>query len=201
MDSVQAADRREFRLTEQELLEFRCRGADGKTLALASKLSHSCRPNCHTVEDGKHLELRSLRDLAPKEALTISYIADEKLLLRDTESRRRYLWSQHCFRCCCARCCAEAVGATAPLGAAAVCWRRMEERVGNLLRPSELQLEGWRDLWQELMVWRAENVGVDHWTQVEHTKDPGRFPWIPATTSAARAGSLVVDDRSSGRVG
>ena len=33
----------------------------------ASKLTHSCRPNCHTVENGKVLELRTLRDLLPKE--------------------------------------------------------------------------------------------------------------------------------------
>ena len=33
----------------------------------ASKLTHSCRPNCHTVENGKVLELRTLCDLLPKE--------------------------------------------------------------------------------------------------------------------------------------
>ena len=55
-------------------------------------------------------------------------------------SRRRYLWRQHCFHCRCARCEApDLAGAPQAPRAAVEWWRRLERRVGNLLKP---ELEG-----------------------------------------------------------
>lgn len=195
MFAVDPGDREHFLLTKEELLELRAQGLEchfesllhfrqvcrvnaqrlGLGAALftrASKLTHSCRPNCYTVEDGC-LELRSLRDLSPRELLTISYIADEKLLLQDSETRRRYLWRQHCFHCRCDRCEGPDLAVPAPravrLATAPVeRWRRLERRVGNLLKP-ELEGESWSVLWRELMIWQteaSEALPSEHWATV-----------------------------------
>lgn len=187
--AVDPGDRQDFLLSEEELRELRdqghsechlesllhfrqvCRvnaqrlGLGAALFTRASKLTHSCRPNCYTVEDGHFLELRSLRKLAPRELLSISYIADEKLLLQDSETRRRYLWRQHCFHCRCARC--EAPDLAGAPQAAVEWWRRLERRVGNLLKP-ELEGESWSVLWRELMIWQteAEALPSGHWAKV-----------------------------------
>merc|ERR1712151_184415 len=73
--------------------------------ATASRLSHSCRPNCRAVEHDGELEIWSLRRLGRGEPLCISYMQDDMLLFMDTASRRRHLWNKFCFICRCSRCC------------------------------------------------------------------------------------------------
>uniref|UniRef100_A0A665V220 [histone H3]-lysine(4) N-trimethyltransferase n=1 Tax=Echeneis naucrates TaxID=173247 RepID=A0A665V220_ECHNA len=65
-----------------------------------SLLNHDCRPNCVMVFEGTKLQLRAVRDINPKEELTISYI--ETLSL--TEDRQRQLDDQYHFTCHCQRC-------------------------------------------------------------------------------------------------
>ncbi|KAK5935098.1 hypothetical protein CgunFtcFv8_020488 [Champsocephalus gunnari] len=65
-----------------------------------SLLNHDCRPNCVMVFVGTKLHLRAVRDINPKEELTISYI--ETLSL--TEDRMRQLEDQYHFTCHCQLC-------------------------------------------------------------------------------------------------
>ncbi|XP_031702104.1 histone-lysine N-methyltransferase SMYD3 isoform X2 [Anarrhichthys ocellatus] len=65
-----------------------------------SLLNHDCRPNCVMVFVGTKLQLRAVRDINPKEELTISYI--ETLSL--TEDRQRQLEDQYHFTCSCQHC-------------------------------------------------------------------------------------------------
>jgi hypothetical protein len=74
---------------------------------LASKLAHSCDPNCFFVPPGAAngfvASFVALRAVARGEALTFSYFGGPALLLPTPERRARLLRS-HLFVCRCARC-------------------------------------------------------------------------------------------------
>ena len=63
-------------------------------------LNHSCVPNAHIVFDGVNLYLRSLRQIATNEEITISYIDTTN----QTSSRQDELSSRYFFTCQCSAC-------------------------------------------------------------------------------------------------
>lgn len=66
----------------------------------ASRLNHSCQPNCWTCFHGNNLFVRTLRKIQPEEELTISYID----LCTHYAARQQMLQEQYHFTCACARC-------------------------------------------------------------------------------------------------
>ncbi|MEE6475481.1 hypothetical protein FKM82_010761 [Ascaphus truei] len=65
-----------------------------------SLLNHSCDPNCVIVFEGRHILLRTVKEIPKGEELTISYI-DVKV---NTHMRQNQLQRQYCFICDCHRC-------------------------------------------------------------------------------------------------
>ncbi|XP_075453191.1 histone-lysine N-methyltransferase SMYD3 isoform X2 [Ascaphus truei] len=65
-----------------------------------SLLNHSCDPNCVIVFEGRHILLRTVKEIPMGEELTISYI-DVKV---NTHMRQNQLQRQYCFICDCHRC-------------------------------------------------------------------------------------------------
>eukprot|EP00434_Breviolum_minutum_P029169 symbB.v1.2.025803.t1/scaffold2528.1/size92917/4 len=64
-------------------------------------MNHSCRPNCEIDYDGNGTAIvTALRQIRPKEELTISYIDETKPL----GVRRRVLARRYGFKCFCRRC-------------------------------------------------------------------------------------------------
>ncbi|KAM4744920.1 histone-lysine N-methyltransferase SMYD3 isoform 2-T2 [Anableps anableps] len=84
-----------FTISDGELQEV----GVGLYLSL-SLLNHDCQPNCVMVFEGKRLQLRAVRDISPKEEITISYIETLSLI----EERQRQLEEQYHFICHCQRC-------------------------------------------------------------------------------------------------
>jgi len=65
-----------------------------------SHLNHSCSPNIILVLDKRTVSLRSLRDIAAGEELTISYIDNTNpSWYRQQELRKRYFFNCHCEAC------------------------------------------------------------------------------------------------------
>ena len=76
--------------------------AVGTALYLAGSLfNHACRPNAAFSNAARVLEVRTLREVAEGEEVTVSYIAAEG---RPLGLRRRLLLEQFCFVCECAHC-------------------------------------------------------------------------------------------------
>ena len=69
-----------------------------------SLLNHSCAPNCHTHwENGdSSLTIRALREIAPGEELTITYVDADS----PRDARRARLANSYAFDCACSRCAA-----------------------------------------------------------------------------------------------
>ena len=67
---------------------------------LAAFFNHSCHPTVCKFTVGRRVHFRAMRDLAPGEELTISYV----LLNDSTEMRRQILRASYLFTCVCARC-------------------------------------------------------------------------------------------------
>ncbi|XP_063773876.1 histone-lysine N-methyltransferase SMYD3 isoform X2 [Pseudophryne corroboree] len=65
-----------------------------------SLLNHSCDPNCVIVFEGTCLHLRTVKEIAKGEELTISYI-DVKM---PSHLRQMQFQRQYCFTCDCSRC-------------------------------------------------------------------------------------------------
>lgn len=69
-----------------------------------SKFSNSCAPNCRwSFGTEGHLEYHAIRDIAPGEALTFSYIGNGLSLVEGTVARQRRLGALW-FVCRCSRC-------------------------------------------------------------------------------------------------
>eukprot|EP00899_Mesostigma_viride_P028579 jgi/Mesvir1/8906/Mv02788-RA.1 len=73
---------------------------------MASLCSHSCAPNASFHTHTGQLILRASRRIAPGEAVTISYLGPDQLLL-PTATRAQILWEGWVFRCRCDRCLGE----------------------------------------------------------------------------------------------
>ena len=67
---------------------------------LTALLNHSCVPNAHITFDGRALSLRSLREIAADEEITISYVDTTN----PTSARRNELSSRYFFTCQCPAC-------------------------------------------------------------------------------------------------
>lgn len=111
--------------------------------------------------------MRSLVELEPGAILTISYIADERLLLRDAQARQSYLFQKHCFRCCCDRC-------RAPDAARRLRCLHCGEELRELGRPLQTEdaVKRCRCLWcgaalSEQLLWEKEQTAVRSWRQLE----------------------------------
>ncbi|KAK4445990.1 hypothetical protein QBC34DRAFT_305746 [Podospora aff. communis PSN243] len=67
---------------------------------LTAVINHSCEPNAFVFFEGNELKVRSLREIAPGEEITISYV-DKNI---DVAARRKLLQHEHFFECRCIRC-------------------------------------------------------------------------------------------------
>mmetsp|Transcript_38904 Transcript_38904/g.126180 ORF Transcript_38904/g.126180 Transcript_38904/m.126180 type:complete len:390 (-) Transcript_38904:272-1441(-) len=80
------------------------RPARGVLGLLTSMMQHDCTPSAHVTvgseAGGSLLSLRTCRDVAQGEPLSISYVVS----YQPTADRRAQLLSQHGFRCACHRC-------------------------------------------------------------------------------------------------
>lgn len=76
-------------------------GRDQVIFPILSRANHSCRPNC--LVDGDLGTMRALSAVEVGEELTVSYLADEKLL-QSCAHRRAELKQRWSFHCCCRRC-------------------------------------------------------------------------------------------------
>ncbi len=66
----------------------------------AALINHSCRPNAHHLSEGPELVVRSCREIARNEEITISYIDPTKCF----EERQKALFTAYAFTCQCCRC-------------------------------------------------------------------------------------------------
>mmetsp|Transcript_104793 Transcript_104793/g.295064 ORF Transcript_104793/g.295064 Transcript_104793/m.295064 type:complete len:486 (-) Transcript_104793:68-1525(-) len=80
-------------------------GADEVVFATLSRANHDCAPNC--MVDGDEGTLRTIRDVANGDQLTISYL-DEASLLLARDARRALFQERWDFLCGCGRCTATA---------------------------------------------------------------------------------------------
>lgn len=74
----------------------------GRIFWTMSRINHSCAPNCVFSAAPNRWGLRSIRDIAAGEEITISYLGEELLL--PTLHRQWLLWRSKCFICRCPRC-------------------------------------------------------------------------------------------------
>ena len=66
----------------------------------ASRLNHSCQPNCVATFTGISLQIRAVETVQPGEELTISYTD----LLNPSAKRKEGLREQYGFDCKCQKC-------------------------------------------------------------------------------------------------
>ncbi|KAM4603043.1 histone-lysine N-methyltransferase SMYD3 [Polymixia lowei] len=92
-----------------------------------SLLNHDCRPNCVMVFEGTKLHLRAIKDIGPKEELTISYVETVAV----TRDRQRELKDQYHFTCRCQRCDSEDMDSVMLSGGEAA-WRPLKEDIPRL---------------------------------------------------------------------
>ena len=82
-----------------------CSDAEGEAsvdcLVLCSYFSHSCAPSAVVSRIGRTLRLHAIRDLAPGEEVSISYLTD---LCATREARHASLTASRGFACECSRC-------------------------------------------------------------------------------------------------
>jgi hypothetical protein len=70
----------------------------------ASKMNHSCNPNCSWNIERGVITIKSIREIAEGEELFISYFPGMDLFSFDTATRRRTLMGGCSFICTCSRC-------------------------------------------------------------------------------------------------
>jgi SET and MYND domain-containing protein len=88
---------------------FRATSPDGTPIGLLldpvfALANHSCTPNAELQCDGRHIQLRALREIKEGEQIFISYIDESEYL----EARRQILEERYFFKCDCERCVEEA---------------------------------------------------------------------------------------------
>jgi len=84
---------------------FRATSPDGTFIGLLldpvfAVANHSCAPNAELQCDGRHIQLRALREIKEGEQIFISYIDESE----DLEARRQVLEERYFFKCECERC-------------------------------------------------------------------------------------------------
>ena len=67
---------------------------------IAALINHSCRPNAHQLAEGPELVVRSCREIAKNEEITISYVDPTQCF----EERQKALFNAYAFICQCCKC-------------------------------------------------------------------------------------------------